>query len=472
MEVGETPASAARPLPEAAFQALKAKLWRFMESDVYPNEQRFMRESRAIGADPRNEWTHAPVLVELKRKAKALGLWNLFLPVDSAAVAGTSLGGGLTNAQYGQVCEILGTSVPAEFASQCCNCASPDTGNMEVLARFANEEQKARWLVPLLEGTIRSAFAMTEPGNENNLGSSDATNMSIRVDRDEEAGEYVINGDKWWITGAGSLHCKIMILMGQTNPDAPRHARTSQILVPMDTPGITLLRPMCAFGEDDAPKGHMEILFDNVRVPFSNCLLGDGRGFEISQSRLGPGRIHHCMRMIGQGERCLAAACERVKNRTVFGKTLSKNDNVLQIIGRMRAKISTARLLVLDAADRMDRLGNKDPQTRQLLSLVKAFVPETIQEVVDSCMQLHGAKGFSQDVPLFPALAGARWLRMADGPDEVHWRTAARIELRMQGHNPLRKWGEYPVDRTRVFRRSGDPVSDETKKILEEYSRL
>ena len=209
-----------------------------------------------------------------------------------------------------------------------------------------------------------------------------------------------------------------------------------------------------------------------MRVPFANCLLGDGRGFEISQSRLGPGRIHHCMRMIGQGERCLAAACERVKNRTVFGKTLAKNDNVLQIIGRMRAKISTARLLVLDAADRMDRLGNKDPQTRQLLSLVKAFVPETIQEVVDSCMQLHGAKGFSQDVPLFPALAGTRWLRMADGPDEVHWRTAARIELKVQGHSPLRKWGEYPVDRTQVFRRSGDPISAETKKILEDYSRL
>lgn len=460
-----------RPLPKAEFEALKAKLWHFMQSDIYPNEQRFMRESRQIG-HASNEWTHAPILVELKRKAKALGLWNLFLPVDSAAIAETSLGGGLTNRQYAEVCEIMGTAVPIEFAAQACNCASPDTGNMEVLARFGTREQRARWLTPLLEGRIRSAFAMTEPGNHNNLGSSDATNMSIRVERDESTKEYVINGSKWWITGAGSLHCKIMILMGQTNPDGPRHATTSQILVPMDTPGITLLRPMQAFGDDDAPKGHMEIIFENCRVPFENVLLGEGRGFEISQSRLGPGRIHHCMRIIGQTERCLSAMVARVSNRTVFRTKLSRNDNILQHIGKARAKILTCRLLVHQAADRMDSLGNKDPVTRQLLSMVKAYVPQTCQEVVDMCMQAHGAKGFSQDVPLFPAFVAARTLRMADGPDEVHWRTAARLEMQIQEKSPLKNWGEYPVDRTEVFRRSGDPISDKAKKILEEYSRL
>ena len=248
------------PMLNTKFVALKEKLIRFMHSDIYPNEKRFLHESHAIGRNS-NEWTHAPVLVELKRKAKKLGLWNLFLPVDSAAVAGTSLGGGLTNRQYGEVCEIMGTSVPMEFAAQATNCTSPDTGNMETLARYGNEEQRAKWLIPLLEGHIRSAFAMTEPGRENGLGSSDATTMSIQVDRDEKTKEYVINGRKWWITGAGSLHCKIMIVMGKTNPGAARHAQTSQILVPTDTPGITYLRPMDAFGG-----ACINILLDDVMI--------------------------------------------------------------------------------------------------------------------------------------------------------------------------------------------------------------
>ena len=458
-------------MAEKEFLALKEKLWHFMHTSIYPNEKLFHEQSEHIGLSG-NEWTHAPILVELKRKAKALGLWNMFLPVDSAAVASTNLGAGLTNRQYGEICEILGTSVPAEFASQATNCTSPDTGNMEVLARYGTIAQRQRWLKPLLEGTIRSAYAMTEPGNDNGLGSSDATNMSIKVTRDEATKEYVINGSKWWITGAGSLHCKIMILMGKTNPEAARHSTTSQILVPMDTPGITLLRPMQALGDVDAPKGHFEIVFENCRVPFENVILGEGRGFEISQGRLGPGRIHHCMRMIGQSERCLAAMCERVKNRTVFGRKLSRFDNVMNDVAQMRAKIEMCRLLVHKAADNMDHLGNKDPATRQLLSMVKAHVPKTVGEIVDQCMQAHGAKGLSQDTPLFTAWSSTRTLRMADGPDEVHWRTAGRIELQMQDSNPLRKYGEYKVNRSQVWRRSTDPISDKTKKILEDYSRL
>jgi alkylation response protein AidB-like acyl-CoA dehydrogenase len=459
------------PLPEKEFQALKEKLIRFMHSDIYPNEKRFLEECHAIGLES-NEWTHAPILMDLKRKAKSMGLWNLFLPVDSAAVAGTSLGGGLTNRQYAEVCEIMGTSAPMEFAAQATNCTSPDTGNMETLARYGNEKQKAKWLIPLLEGRIRSAYAMTEPGRENGLGSSDATNMSIQVDRDEETKEYVINGRKWWITGAGSLHCKIMIVMGKTNKNAAKHAQTSQILVPTDTPGITFLRPMLAFGENDAPKGHMEIIFENVRVPFENVLLGEGRGFEISQGRLGPGRIHHCMRLVGQAERCLSAACDQVSNRTVFGKKLSKNDIVRQDIAKCRANIECCRLLVYKAADRMDQLGNKDSKTRQMLSLVKAYVPQTVGNVIDTCMQMCGARGFSQDSPIFSAFCGARWLRMADGPDEVHYRTAGRLELQQQESNRMSGLGNYEVDETNIFRRSTDVISEKTIKILEEYSKL
>ena len=350
---------AAMPAPQ--FEALKAKLWAFMEADIYPNEQIYAAQSKAVG-EASNDWHWPPILVELKRKAKAQGLWNLFLPVDSAAIAGVAQGGGLTNRQYAEICEIMGTSCHAEFAAQCCNCTSPDTGNMEVLARYGTPEQRQRWLVPLLEGRIRSCFAMTEP----NVASSDATNIGISIVRDEARGEYVINGSKWWCTGAGSLHCKIMILMGKTDPSAPLHRQQSQLLVPMETPGITLLRPMHALGEDDAPKGHMEIGFEDVRVPFANVLLGEGRGFEISQGRLGPGRIHHCMRAFGQAERALALMCRRVGERTAFGKKLAQFDTILQDVAKSRCEIETCRLLVCRAAELMDCQGNKDPQTRQL----------------------------------------------------------------------------------------------------------
>lgn len=452
------------------FEALKEKLWAFMRSDIYPNEILFKKQSHEIGLHSNNEWTHPPILVTLKRKAKKLGLWNMFLPVDSAAAAGAQgIGGGLTNLQYADVCEILGTSMHAEFASQATNCSSPDTGNMEVLARYANDEQRRRWLVPLLEGTIRSCFAMTEPG----VASSDATNISIQIARDESRGEYVINGRKWWTTGAGSLHCELMILMGKTNPDKERHAQQSQIIVPMSTPGITLMRPMQTFGDDDAPKGHMEIMFEDVRVPFQNIILGEGRGFEISQGRLGPGRIHHCMRMIGQAERSLHLMCNRVQERTAFGRKLSKFDTILQDIARSRADIECCRLLVKKAARLMDERGNKDPQTRQLLSMVKAHVPMTVQTLVDRCIQAYGAMGLSQDVSLVSSFGGARALRLADGPDEVHWRTAGRIELGVQRMSPLAGHiGAFPVDYSKPFRRSTDPISADAQRRLKAYSKL
>ena len=404
-------------------------------------------------------------------QAKAQGLWNLFLPVDSAAVAGVDqsvVGGGLTNRQYAEICEIMGTSCHAEFAAMACNCTSPDTGNMEVLARYANAEQRRRWLLPLLEGRIRSCFAMTEPS----VASSDATNIGISIARDEARGEYVINGSKWWCTGAGSLHCKIMILMGKTRTDGPIHKQQSQLLVPMDTPGITLLRPMLALGEDDAPKGHMEILFENVRVPLENVLLGEGRGFEISQGRLGPGRIHHCMRSLGQAERALSLMCRRVGEREAFGKKLARFDTILQDIAKSRCEIETCRLLVYKAAELMDTNGNKDPRTRQMLSMVKAHIPVTVQGLVDRCIQAHGAMGLSQDTPLFAAFAGARGLRLADGPDEVHLRTAASIELRMQQNSRLFAIGHYPVDRTKIFRRTTDPVSPHAQRVLDAASKL
>ena len=452
------------------FEALKERLRTFMADEIYPNEQDFARQSREIG-EASNQWHWPPILLELKHKAKAAGLWNLFLPVDSAAMAGVR-GGGLTNRQYAEICEILGTSCHAEFAAQATNCTSPDTGNMEVLARYGTPEQRKRWLIPLLEGTIRSCFAMTEP----DVASSDATNIGISIVRDEAAGQYVINGRKWWCTGAGSLHCKIMILMGKTNPAAPLHKQQSQLLVPMETAGLTLVRPMLALGEDDAPKGHMEVLFEDVRVPFANVLLGEGRGFEISQGRLGPGRIHHCMRMIGQAERALALMCRRVGEREAFGKKLARFDTILQDIAKSRCDIETCRMLVHRAAERMDEAGNKDPRTRQLLAMVKAHVPLAVQTVVDRCMQAHGAMGLSQDTPLAAAFAAARGLRLADGPDEVHLRTAASIELRMQPHSPLFAIGHYPVPERepggRVFRRSTDPIAPHARRVLEQASRL
>mmetsp|Transcript_125482 Transcript_125482/g.287450 ORF Transcript_125482/g.287450 Transcript_125482/m.287450 type:complete len:326 (-) Transcript_125482:62-1039(-) len=320
---------------------------------------------------------------------------------------------------------------------------------MEVLARFGTAEQKEKWLKPLLEGEIRSCFAMTEPA----VASSDASNIGISIAR--EGDHYVINGTKWWITGAGNINCKIMILMGKTDPKASAFKQQSQILVPMDTPGITLVRAMQTYGHTDPPKGHFEIDFNDVRVPVSNVLLGEGRGFEIAQARLGPGRIHHCMRMLGQAERSLSLMCKRVQERTAFGRKLAQFDTILQEIARSRAEIEQGRMLLRTAADNMDRLGNADPYTRQLLSLVKALIPSMVAQVADRSIQAHGAMGFSQDTMLASAYMGARWLRMADGPDEVHWRTAGRIELQRQKDSPLTKHtGHFPVDRTQVFRRN------------------
>jgi len=433
----------------AAFEALKKNLWDFMVKEIYPNEALFFRQVKEIREKGPAFWKQPPIIFELREKAKERGLFNLFLPVDSAAMAGRpGKGGGLTNLQYAECCEIMGTANHAEFAAEACNCSSPDTGNMEVLARFGTEEQKRRWLDPLLDAEIRSSYAMTEPA----VASSDATNISCSARR--EGNEWVINGRKWWITGVANIDCKIMILMCKTSPNATAFRQQSQILVPTDTPGITLVRPMEVFGDDDCPKGHMEITFDDVRVPLSNVLWGEGRGFEIAQRRLGPGRIHHCMRMIGQAERALSHMCRRGDERTAFKQKLSAIGKNPEEIAKSRCEIDMARLLVRQAAERMDRLGNTDRETRKQLALVKAVVPGLVQAVIDRSMQIHGGMGASQDTFLPMAFAGARALRWADGPDEVHWRTAYRMEMDQQrNHSPLYKIGPYPKP-TEPFRRN------------------
>jgi len=461
-------------MEQGKFDALKGTLERFMAEHIYPNEKQFQEECDSqLG---HNEWTHPEILLQKQQIAKDLGLWNLWLPNDTAKAAGpdyVKMGGGLNNVQYGELCEIMGTANHMEWASQCMNCASPDTGNMETLARFANDWQKEKWLKPLLEGKIRSCFAMTEP----DMASSDATQVSIQISKDEAKKEYVINGRKWWITGAGSLHCKIMILMGKTAPGEKEFRQQSMILIPLDsTPGITLLRGMQVLGDPEAPKGHMDIIFEDVRVPFENVLAGEGRGFEIAQARLGPGRIHHCMRLIGTAERALSLLCRRSTERRAFGKQLAEFDNIIQDIGRSRAEIYQARLLVKDTADGMDRVGVKDASVRQRLSLCKAVVPQMVQNICDRAMQAHGAMGLSQDTPLAIGFAWARWLRFADGPCEVHWRTAARIELSAQkkaqehceakGARSLFSLGHYEPDRSKIFRKTTDPISDKSKAVL------
>eukprot|EP00929_Paragymnodinium_shiwhaense_P006767 TRINITY_DN110729_c0_g1_i1.p1 TRINITY_DN110729_c0_g1~~TRINITY_DN110729_c0_g1_i1.p1 ORF type:complete len:449 (+),score=108.62 TRINITY_DN110729_c0_g1_i1:74-1420(+) len=438
----------------AAFEKLKENLWDFMKAEIYPNERTFHEQIEEIRKKGPAHWRQPPIIHELRQKAKARGLFNLFLPVDSAEAAGETIfgnpelrGGGLTNLQYADCCEIMGTANHAEFAAEACNCSSPDTGNMEVLARFATEEHKKQWLVPLLKAEIRSAYAMTEPA----VASSDATNIQTSIAR--EGDYYVINGRKHWITGAGSQDCKIMILMGRTSASAKTYRQQSQILVPMDTPGITLVRPLITFGDDDCPKGHMEILFEDVKVPVSNILWGEGRGFEIAQLRLGPGRIHHCMRMIGQAERALSLMCSRAQSRRAFGQKLAEMGSIIQQIAECRAEIDQSRLLVREAADRMDRLGNTDHYTRKVLSLVKAVVPSMTQRVVDRAMQVHGGLGASQDTPLWAAFAGARCLRWADGPDEVHWRTAGKMEMSYQmKESPLFNIGLYESAVKKPFR--------------------
>jgi acyl-CoA dehydrogenase len=358
-----------------------------------------------------NPWQVPPILDELKEKAKAEGLWNLFLP-DS------QWGPGLTNLEYAPLSEQMGR---CGIASEVFNCSAPDTGNMEVIDKYGNQEQQEQWLKPLLDGEIRSAFGMTEP----NVASSDATNIGSTIE--DKGDRYVINGEKWWTSGAGDPRCKIIIFMGVTNPDNPKHQRQSQILVPMDTPGVEVLRMMTVFGSDDAPHGHAHMRFTNVEVPKENLLLGEGRGFEIAQGRLGPGRIHHCMRTIGSAERALDLLCKRSLNRKAFGKTLSELGGNYDIIADCRIEIDMCRLLTLKAAYMMDTVGNKIAKSE--IAQIKVAVPNMALRVIDKAIQMHGGEGVSQDTPLARLYAGMRTLRLADGPDEVHRRTVARLEL-------------------------------------------
>jgi len=385
---------------------LERRLQAFMNEHVYPNEQRFHEEVE------RKRWTPTKVVEELKPKARAVGLWNLFLP-DSEH------GAGLTNLEYAPLCEIMGRS---HMAPEVFNCSAPDTGNMEVLARYGTPEQKERWLEPLLAGEIRSCFAMTEP----QVASSDATNIEASIVRD--GGEYVINGRKWWTSGAGDPRCKIAIFMGKTDPSAPVHKQQSMILVPMDTRGVKIERMLTVFGYDHAPHGHGDVTFENVRVPVSNMLLGEGRGFEIAQGRLGPGRIHHCMRSIGVAERALETMCKRVQSRVAFGKPLADQGTIRADIALSRIEIEQARLLTLKAAYMMDTVGNKT--ARGEIAMIKVVAPNVAQRVLDRAIQAHGGAGVSQDTFLAAAWAAGRSLRLADGPDEVHIEAIAKQELR------------------------------------------
>jgi len=387
-------------------QELRERVQAFMDAHVYPAEKVFHKQVEEGG-----RWKPTAVVEELKAKAKAEGLWNLFLP-DSEK------GFGLTNLEYAPLAEIMGTS---GLGSEAFNCSAPDTGNMEVLVRYGNEEHKKQWLEPLLRGEIRSCFGMTEPG----VASSDATNMQARAVR--EGDEWVINGRKWWTSGANDPRCKVMIFMGLTNPDAPRHAQHSMIVVPMDAPGVTVLRHLPVFGYDDAPHGHAEVLLENVRVPYENVLLGEGRGFEIAQGRLGPGRIHHCMRSIGAAERALRLMCERAMSRTAFGKPLGRLGANLDHIAESRIEINMARLLTLNAAHMMDTVGNKIASSE--IAQIKVVAPNMALRVIDRAIQIHGGAGVSDDFPLAHMYAMQRTLRLADGPDEVHRAAIGKHEL-------------------------------------------
>jgi acyl-CoA dehydrogenase len=395
---------------------LRTRLREFMDQHIYPAEKDHYREVQANAAagDP---WKPSALIESLKPKAREAGLWNLFFPLHTEQKSGVK-GAGLTNQEYAPLAEELGK---VSWCSEVFNCSAPDTGNMETIALYGSDEQKERWLKPLMEGAIRSAFAMTEP----DVASSDATNIGTRIER--EGDEYVINGRKWWTSGAGNPHCKVFITMGKSNPDAPKHSQQSMILVPAETPGIRIVRHLEVLGFSDAPHGHMEIIFDNVRVPASNMLLGEGRGFEIAQGRLGPGRIHHCMRLIGLAERSLALMCQRLSGRVAFGKTLSTQTVWQERIAQARCNIDMARLLTLRAAWMMDEFGNK--VAKNDISMIKAVAPSMAQQVIDWAMQAHGAAGICQDFPFAKYLASARTLRIADGPDEVHRNAIAKHEL-------------------------------------------
>jgi len=387
----------------------QTKLLTFMDDHVYPNERTYVEQHEAG-----EKWVSPAIMEEMKVKARDVGLWNLFLPE-------AEYGAGLTNLEYAPLCEIMGRS---PIGPEVFNCSAPDTGNMEVLVRYGSDAQKERWLKPLLAGEIRSAFAMTEP----DVASSDATNIQSRIERDGD--EYVLNGRKWWTSGAGDQACKVFIFMGKTDPEAEKYKQQSMILVPVETPGVTLVRPLSVYGYDHAPHGHFEVDFKDVRVPAENMILGEGRGFEIAQGRLGPGRIHHCMRLIGVAERSLEAMCNRAKSRVAFGKSLAEQGVVIDAIARSRMEIEQARLLTLKAAFMMDTVGNK--VARSEIAMIKVIAPQMACDVIDRAIQVHGGGGVAEDFGLGYAWAKSRSLRLADGPDEVHRTTVAKLELKKQ----------------------------------------
>ncbi len=404
-------------------QELQAQLLKFFDNHIYPSEKAYADEIEA-NTKAGKRWTPLQTIEKLKPIAQKQGLWNLWLPRDTAEIAGFGGdplfgGAGLTNQEYAPLAEIMGRVV---WASEVFNCSAPDTGNMETLARYGSPEIRNRWLKPLLRGEVRSAFAMTEP----DVASSDATNIATKVEK-QEGDTYLINGRKWWISGAGDPRCAVYIVMGKSDPDAPRHSQQSMIVVPADAPGIKVLRPLTVFGYDDAPHGHCEMTFTNVKVPAANMLLGEGRGFEIAQGRLGPGRIHHCMRLIGLAERSLELMCKRASSRTAFGKLVSQQGVTLERIAEARCKIDQARLLTLRTAWLMDVGGNK--LAKNDIAMIKVVAPTMACQIIDWAMQVHGGGGMCDDFPLAYSYTAARTLRYADGPDEVHRNAIAKNEL-------------------------------------------